>query len=68
MLGRRSRSMPPEYAGRAGKNDANADPTDELMSALIVAYEQALDRGAKPAVALFAVLDWASQEIKRYSR
>jgi hypothetical protein len=68
MLGRRSRSTPPAFGGGAGKNDANAEPTDELVSALILAYEQAFDRGAKPAAVLFAVLDWASQEIKRCSR
>ncbi len=45
----------------------NASPAviDEFKSALIVAYEQALESGISPAYALGAILDWASLEFKR---
>jgi hypothetical protein len=47
--------------------DGNASPAviDEFKSALIVAYEQALESGVSPVHALGAMLDWASLEFRR---
>jgi hypothetical protein len=60
--------MPPECFGDFGEGHARPEPADDFMGVLIGAYERALDEGTNPAAALTAVLDWASQEIRRYIR
>jgi hypothetical protein len=49
------------------QNDPAQEPVDSFRSELIIAYERALENGISPITALSAVLDWASQEIKRYT-
>jgi hypothetical protein len=51
-----------------GKEQATAEAADDLVSAAVIAYERAIERGTNPAAALTALLDWASQEIRRYIR
>jgi hypothetical protein len=42
------------------------DPLEEFQSALILAYERAIDRGVSPTVALAAILELTSSEILRW--
>ncbi|MGO9483354.1 MAG: hypothetical protein ACLPX9_02045 [Rhodomicrobium sp.] len=42
-----------------------ADPLDEFQSALIVAYEHALEQGISSSAALAVILDMASSEMQR---
>lgn len=49
------------------REDACSEAMDELRSALIVAYEQALESGVCPSAALAAILDWMLPEFKRSS-
>jgi len=49
------------------KENASPVMVDEFKSALIVAYEHALESGITPAFALGATLDWISAEFKRYA-
>lgn len=41
------------------------DTFDEFRSALIVAYEHALEQGISPSAALAAILDMAASEMQR---
>jgi hypothetical protein len=43
------------------------DPLEELQSALISAYERAIERGISPTVALGAILEVTSSEIQRWN-
>jgi hypothetical protein len=45
--------------------DITADTFDEFRSALIVAYEHALEQGISPRAALAAILDMAASEMQR---
>jgi hypothetical protein len=38
-----------------------------LKSELTSAYEQTLDEGVNPLLALQTILDWSSAEVKRYA-
>jgi hypothetical protein len=49
------------------KEDMTLEPVDSFKGELIAAYERALEEGIEPIAALSAVIDWASQEIKRCS-
>jgi hypothetical protein len=42
-----------------------ADPIEEFQSALILAYETALEQGISPSDALAVILELASSEIQR---
>jgi hypothetical protein len=42
-----------------------ADTLDEFQSALIVAYEHALEQGVSPNAALALILDMATSEMQR---
>ncbi len=54
-------------SGTCENNRYLADPLEELQSALILAYEQALERGMSPGAALAVILELASSEIQRWS-
>lgn len=41
------------------------EPRDELKSALIAGYEQALEQGMTPSHALAVILSWAAEECER---
>ena len=48
------------------ENDRDlADPLEEFQSALILAYEHALERGISPGIALAAILELTSTEMLR---
>jgi hypothetical protein len=47
------------------REDASSEAMDELRSALIIAYEHALESGVCPSAALAAILDWMLPEFKR---
>lgn len=47
------------------REDASSDAIDELKSALIIAYERALESSVCPSAALAAIMDWALIEFKR---
>ncbi len=68
MFERRSNLLSFECFEDFGKEQAAPEPADNLISSVVVAYERALDEGTNPAAALSALLDWASEEIKRYIR
>jgi hypothetical protein len=53
--------------GDIQNGNASTDVIDEFKSALISAYEQALESGISPANALGAMMDWACLEFKRYA-
>jgi hypothetical protein len=42
-----------------------ADPLEEFQSALILAYENALEQGISPSAALAVILELTSSEIRR---
>jgi hypothetical protein len=68
MLGHNRHSVPQTlFEGFERESSSNA-AIDEFRSALIVAYEQALENGVGPGSALGAMLDWVSLEIGRYAR
>ena len=46
-------------------NRDRPDPLDELQSALILAYEHALEQGISPGTALAVILEVTSSEIQR---
>jgi hypothetical protein len=48
----------------ASKGDV-ADPLEEFQSALIVAYEQALEQGISPCAALAVIVDMTFSEMQR---
>ncbi len=50
------------------KEEISAEAVDDFKSALIVAYEQALQNGISPGYALATMLDWVSLEVRRYTR
>jgi hypothetical protein len=43
-----------------------ADPLEALQSALILAFEHALEKGISPSTALAVILDMASSETQRW--
>jgi hypothetical protein len=50
---------------RCEKNRDLADPLEEFQSALLLAYERAVEQGIRPADALAALLELASSEMQR---
>jgi hypothetical protein len=67
MFQHKTQSMPLALFNEFEQDDTAQEPVDGFRSELIVAYERALEGGISPITALSAVLDWASQEMKRYS-
>jgi hypothetical protein len=49
-------------------SEASDEASEKFKSALIVAYEEALEHGLTPGSALAAMLDLVSVELKRSSR
>ena len=67
MLGHNRHSVPQAlFEGFERENNPD-DAIDEFRSAMIVAYEQALENGVSPGFALGAMLDWISLEVRRYT-
>ncbi len=65
MLARDHRLVALALLGTFRKEDTSPAVIDDFKSALIVAYEQALENGVSPSYALWAILDWVSLEFKR---
>ncbi|MGO9483480.1 MAG: hypothetical protein ACLPX9_02685 [Rhodomicrobium sp.] len=68
MLGHNREPVPLALFEGFEKDNISAEAIDEFKSALIVAYEQALQDGINPGFALGTMLDWVSLEVKRYTR
>ena len=63
----RQRERATAFVLDASENDRDlADPLEEFQSALIRAYEHALEQGISPSTALAVILDMASSEIQRW--
>ncbi len=65
MLGHNRQSVPLTLFEGFEKEEISVEAVDEFKSALIVAYEQALQNGVSPGFALGTMLDWVSLEVKR---
>jgi hypothetical protein len=68
MAERNPRLMPQALFEDFENGHSSREPVDGFRSVLIAAYEQAIIEGISPITALSEMLDWASQEIKRYTR
>jgi hypothetical protein len=68
MLGHNRHLVPQTLFEGFEKENTSTDAIDDFKSALIVAYEQALENGMSPGSALGTMLDWAALEVKRYTR
>jgi hypothetical protein len=67
MLGHNRLPVPLDLFEGFEREDDSAEAADEFKSALIVAYEQALQSGISPGHALGTMLDWVSLEVRRYA-
>lgn len=67
MLGHNRYLVPQTLFEGFEKENISTDAIDEFKSALIVAYEQALENGMSPGSVFGAMLDWAALEVKRYT-
>jgi hypothetical protein len=65
MLAHDHRLVALALLGSFQKEDTSIPVIDEFKSALIAAHEQALESGMSPGSALWAILDWISQEVRR---
>jgi hypothetical protein len=65
MLGHNRHPVPLALFEGFNKEDFSSEAVDKFKSALIIAYEQALESGISPGRALGAMLDWVSLEVKR---
>ena len=65
MFARNQRIVPAALFEGFKKKDNTPEAIDEFRSALIIAYEQAIEDGISPNAALAAALDWLSLELKR---
>lgn len=54
--------IPPKAFERAFEEE---DRSEELVSALIVHFEEAIERGLPPARGIAAIIQWAAQECAR---
>jgi hypothetical protein len=68
MLGHNRQTVPLALFDGFEKEDISMEAVDDFKSALIVAYEQALQNGISPGFALGTMLDWVSLEVRRYTR
>ena len=60
--------VPPALFEDCKRDEASPEALDELKSALIVAYEQALEDGMSSGTALAAMIDVMSTELKRCTK
>ncbi len=67
MLGHNRHPVPQALFEGFEKENSPNEAIDEFKSALIVAYEQAIESGISPGLALAAMLDWVSLEVRRYT-
>jgi hypothetical protein len=65
MFGHNRRPVPPALFEGFCKPDQSSEALDGFRSALIVAYEQALEDGISSSMALAAMLDLAAVELRR---
>jgi hypothetical protein len=65
MLGHNRHPVPLALFEGFKKEDVADDVADDFKSALIIAYERALENGISPGFALGAMLDWISLELRR---
>ncbi len=65
MFGHDKRLVPQAFFEDFEKKDISSDALDDFKSAVIVAYERALDEGISSGIALAAMLDLMSIELKR---
>jgi hypothetical protein len=65
MSGRSQQLIPLALLEGLRKEGASSEAIDEFGSALIIAYEQALDSGLTPSAALAAMLDWVLSEFQK---
>ena len=68
MLGHNRHLVPQTLFEGFEKENTSTEAIDEFKSALIVAYEHALENGMSPGSVLGTMLDWAALEVKRYAR
>ena len=65
-MGTRQRERATTIMSETCENNRDlAEPLEELQSALILAYEHALERGISPSTALAVILELTSSEIQR---
>jgi hypothetical protein len=67
MLGHNRQPAPLALFEGFEREDLMPEAVDDFKSALIVAYEQALESGVSPCHALGTMLDWVSLEVRRYA-
>lgn len=67
MLGHNRHSVPRALFEGFERENSSDDAIDEFRSALIAAYEQALENGVSPGLVLGEILDWVSLEVRRYT-
>jgi hypothetical protein len=65
MFGHDKRLLSQAFFQDFEKNDSLSGALDEFKSAMIVAYERALEEGISSVMALSAMADLMSQELKR---
>lgn len=68
MLGHHHPKAPSSLFEGFSSGNASSDASEKFKSALIVAYEEALEHGVTPASALAAMLDLVSVELARTAR
>jgi hypothetical protein len=62
------RIVPSALFDECKRDETSTEALDEFKSALIVAYEQALEDGMSSGTALAAMIDVMSMEIKRCTK
>jgi hypothetical protein len=65
MFGHNQQPAPQALFEGFNRDEQSSGALDNFKSALIIAYEQALDDGLSSSAALAAMLDMASTELKR---
>lgn len=65
MFGHNRRPVHPALFEGFNRDEQSPEALDEFKSALIVAYEQALEEGISSCAALAAMLDLAAAELRR---
>jgi hypothetical protein len=65
MFSHDKRLVPQAFFQDFEKNDPLSGALDEFRSAVIIAYERALEEGVGSVIALAAMADLMSQELKR---
>ncbi len=65
MSARQTQNATAIVLGTCERNRDLADALEEFQSALILAYERALEQGISPSTAMAVILDWASSEMRR---